>query len=242
MQKEWFSDWFGSPYYPILYGNRNETEAQQFIQKITKHLGLPFRAKILDLACGRGRYAIQLNHLGYDVRGWDISTESIAKAKQYENAYLQFSVLDMRQDFLEKDFDAIFNFFTSFGYFDKLAENQIVLEHIANALHENGKWVLDFFSPDYVRKILIPFEIKTLQNIEFHIRKHIKDGFVYKHIHIIDGEKTLDFVEKVQLIELSAFQEMFVQAGLKVQEIWGEYDGTAFDAKNSSRLIFIGKK
>ncbi len=201
MKKEWFSEWFGSPYYPILYGNRNEAEAQHFIQKVASYLQLPNNAKVLDLACGRGRHAIELNRLGYEVRGWDISAQSIADAQQFANPRLQFGVLDMRDDFPEGNFDAIFNFFTSFGYFDNLTENQLVLQHISAALKPGGKWVLDFLNPEYVRKIMVPFEIKILQNIHFHIHKSIKDGFAHKNIHIIDGEKTFDFSEKVQLIE-----------------------------------------
>ncbi len=232
MPKEWFSEWFGSPYYPILYGNRDESEAQHFIQKISKHLQLPTNAKVLDLACGRGRHAVELNRLGYEVRGWDISAESIADAQQFANPHLQFSVLDMRNDFPEGNFDAILNLFTSFGYFENLAENQLVLQHIAKALKAEGKWVLDFFNPEYVRKIMIPFEVKILQNISFLIRKSIEHGFVHKQIHIIDGEKVFNFSEKVQLIEKEQFEAMFIKAGLQVEYIW----------EDGGRLVFIGKK
>lgn len=241
MKKEWFSEWFGSHYYPILYGNRDEKEAQLFIQKIAHHLQLPSQAKVLDLACGRGRHAMELNRLGFNVRAWDISMESILDASQYANPYLHFKVLDMRQEFPEGNFDAIFNLFTSFGYFENLPENQLVLQHISKALAPNGKWVLDFLNPEYVRRILVPFEIKVIQNITFHIRKYIRDGFVFKEIHVIDEKNTYDFSEKVQLIEKEEFEYLFKQAKLDVIEVWGEYDGSLFDGNNSTRLIFIGK-
>ncbi len=242
MTKEWFSEWFGSPYYPILYGNRDETEAQRFIEHVATHLQLPPQAKVLDLACGRGRHALALYYLGFEVRGWDISVESISDAQKFANLHLQFDVLDMRNAFPENNFDAIFNLFTSFGYFESLAENQLVLNNISNALAKEGKWVLDFLNPHYVRKMLKPFEIKTLQNVDFHISKSIENGFVHKNIHIVDGDSTFDFAEKVQLIEKEAFEDMFRCANLQVLEIWGEYDGTPFDAENSSRLIFMGEK
>lgn len=242
MKKEWFSEWFGSPYYPILYGNRDDSEAQRFIEKVTAFLEMAPRAKVLDLACGRGRHALALYLLGFETIGWDISTESIDEAQRYANAHLRFDVLDMRNTFPEHGFDAIFNLFTSFGYFESLTENQLVLNNISNALAAEGKWVLDFLNPDYVRKILKPFEIKSIQNVDFHISKSIEKGFVYKKIHIVDGDTTFDFAEKVQLIEKETFEMMFKQANLEIVEIWGEYDGSPFDAKNSTRLIFIGKK
>ena len=36
--KDWFTDWFNTPYYHILYKDRNDNEAQQFIKKITEFL------------------------------------------------------------------------------------------------------------------------------------------------------------------------------------------------------------
>ena len=61
MDLQWFVKWFNSPYYHILYQNRSLTEAEDFIQKITNYLQLPQKAKVLDLACGKGRHAIKLN-------------------------------------------------------------------------------------------------------------------------------------------------------------------------------------
>ena len=57
----WFESWFDTPYYHILYKERNEEEAQLLIDNLTQYLNLPDDAKILDLACGKGRHAIYLN-------------------------------------------------------------------------------------------------------------------------------------------------------------------------------------
>ena len=54
----WFEVWFDSPYYPILYQNRNHDEARAFIDQLTKWLEVPEGSNVLDLACGRGRHAI----------------------------------------------------------------------------------------------------------------------------------------------------------------------------------------
>ena len=36
--KEWFEDWFDSPYYHILYKNRDENEAKNFISNLIDFL------------------------------------------------------------------------------------------------------------------------------------------------------------------------------------------------------------
>ena len=59
--KDWFTDWFNTPYYHILYKDRNDVEAQQFIINITQFLPLSDNALLLDLPCGKGRHSVFLN-------------------------------------------------------------------------------------------------------------------------------------------------------------------------------------
>jgi hypothetical protein len=40
-REAWFSSWFDTPYYHILYKERNYTEAQFFMDNITNYLNLP---------------------------------------------------------------------------------------------------------------------------------------------------------------------------------------------------------
>ena len=67
----WYANWFDTPYYHILYKDRDHAEAQLFLDNITHYLNLPENAQVLDLACGRGRHSIYLNKLGYNVLGTD---------------------------------------------------------------------------------------------------------------------------------------------------------------------------
>ena len=81
----WFESWFDTPYYHILYKERNEEEAQLLIDNLTQYLNLPDDAKILDLACGKGRHSIYLNSLGYQVVGADLSENSIYLATRIKH-------------------------------------------------------------------------------------------------------------------------------------------------------------
>ena len=49
----WFKNWFDSPYYHILYKNRNEKEAKSFIDNLINYLQIPNKSKVLDIACGK---------------------------------------------------------------------------------------------------------------------------------------------------------------------------------------------
>lgn len=37
-KKEWYRNWFDSPYYDILYKDRDQEEADMFIYNLVKHL------------------------------------------------------------------------------------------------------------------------------------------------------------------------------------------------------------
>ena len=151
------------------------------MQNITSFLQLPKTAHIADVPCGKGRHAIYLNSLGYKVTGGDLSENSIAYAKQFENDRLHFEVWDMRQTFQNK-YDAVFNLFTSFGYFDDDNEDLAVLKAMKTGLNDNGVLVLDFLNVIKTKNELVAVELKEVDGIEFHIKREIKDGFILKHI------------------------------------------------------------
>ena len=86
----WYKNWFGSPYYRLLYQNRDEQEAQAFVEKLIALLQPAAGSRMLDIACGEGRHARQLAGHGYDVVGIDISGECIQEAKAWEAPNLTF--------------------------------------------------------------------------------------------------------------------------------------------------------
>ena len=48
-EKEWFAEWFDTPYYHVLYKDRNDDEAAMFIENLISFLELPVNSSILDL-------------------------------------------------------------------------------------------------------------------------------------------------------------------------------------------------
>ena len=62
---EWFSNWFNSTYYHLLYKSRDFVEAENFINNLIDKYKFPKHNLFLDLACGKGRHSIFLNKKGY---------------------------------------------------------------------------------------------------------------------------------------------------------------------------------
>ncbi|WP_340202765.1 class I SAM-dependent methyltransferase [Ascidiimonas sp. W6] len=236
--KNWYTDWFDTPFYHTLYRDRDHKEAQLFMDNLTSYLKLPANASILDLACGKGRHSVYLNTLGFDVTGVDLSANSIAFAKKFENNSLHFDVHDMSQPYPQK-FDAILNLFTSFGYFDKDEDNLHTIRAIKQALKPNGVGVIDFLNVTYVEKHLVPNEIKIVDNIEFHINRFIQDGYILKTIDFNFENEAYHFTERVKSLNYEDFKAYFQHSGVSLLSTFGDYKLNAFQKDSSERLIMV---
>ena len=237
-KKEWFSKWFDSEYYHILYSNRNETEAENFIGNLYHELNLKPGQKVMDLACGKGRHSVTLNKLGLNVIGLDLASNSIDSANKFSNKSLRFGVHDMRKQFPENDFDVVFNLFTSFGYFDEQTDNEKVLKCVYNNLKPNGVLVIDFLNEHKVVSNLVKKEEKTVQEIKFNINRRTTEKHIYKKIQFLEYE----FEERVQRINLKDFIKLFEKTGFKVKNVFGNFNLNEFNAELSDRLILVAEK
>ena len=240
--KEWFADWFDSPYYHILYQKRDMNEAEFFLRNLVKHFNPNPGSKIIDLACGKGRHSIFLNSLGFEVTGVDLSQQSIGSAKEFENEKLHFEVQDLRSLEMKEHFDIALNLFTSFGYFDCFDTNVLVLKQIYSILNPGGFLLIDFFNAKKMIANLVTQESKEIENIQFDIDKELVEGQIIKSIHFMDAGKAYFYQEKVQALELKDFDMFLNKAGFKIIQTFGNYALGAFDEENSERLIIIASR
>ena len=239
---EWFASWFDSPYYHILYKDRDHDEARQLVAQLIDSLGINKPSKVLDLGCGKGRHSLQIASYGHKVLGLDLSKESIAEANLNKAANLRFEVADMRSFEVDEEQDFVFNLFTSFGYFESMEDNLKVLSNISRSLKSNGVLVIDFMNAEKVVKNLVQEEVKVVDNVQFKIKRRVNEGRILKSIKFEDKTITYNFEESVQALTLANFENIFEQTDLKIEGVFGDYALNAFDAKNSDRLILIAKK
>ena len=242
----WFETWFDTPYYHILYKDRDFAEAENFITLLINYLSIPKDSKIIDLACGKGRHSVFLNQLGYEVLGLDLSKESISHNKKFENSGLKFAVHDMRNEIYpqlsSEKADAVFNLFTSFGYFEKEEDDKKIFQSISNILNDGGFFVLDFLNAKWVENTLLKEEIKTKEGIEFTIKKKIENQHIIKDISFTDNGQRFDYFEKVKLHTLDAIKNYAEEFGFERVKIFGNYQLSDFDLENSPRCINVFRK
>lgn len=238
----WFKAWFDTPYYHLLYQDRDEAEARFFLDGLVNQLNLPKGARILDMACGNGRHAHYLAKLGYQVVGFDIADAQVQKARQLENNNLAFYQHDMRYPFNLGSFDLVLNLFTSFGYFEEEETHKQVIQNVADALEPKGLFIIDFMNVHYILNNLKPAETIEKNGVTFHVNRYKEHGFVKKRILVEDGNRNHLFKEKVRAFTLENFEVLLKEANFTLQNLFGSYDLADFDPQQSERLIIIAEK
>ena len=242
MKNEWFTSWFDTAYYHTLYQDRDQNEARAFIEKLVNDLKIPKSACVLDLACGKGRHSLTLCELGYNVLGVDLSENSIKTASEFSTEKLSFAVHDMRNIIEKKTFSAVFNLFTSFGYFDDEKDSLRVLNSVNSMLEEGGILVIDFMNALRVVRTLVENEIKTIDDIDFNIQRKYDGQHIYKEIEFTDNGKNFHFTERVQALTIDIFEKLLSQSGFRILRTFGNFDLSPFNKITSDRQIIIAQK
>ncbi len=158
---EWYERSFGADYM-LIYKHRDWEHAHEEVNKLAGWMKLPRQADLLDVGCGMGRHALALADLGFHVTGVDLSLQLLEEARRKDaQSRVRFLHGDMRQlPFGEAEFDVTVNLFTSFGYFNEEKDNLQVLRELRRVLRPDGRFVIDYLNPSYIRSHLVPQSVR----------------------------------------------------------------------------------
>ena len=239
---KWFESWFDTAYYHALYAHRNDAEAMAFMDALVGYLHLESGSKVVDVACGKGRHAAHLAELGMNVLGFDLSENSIEQAKLLNKEGATFVCHDMREDFPQQGFHAVFNLFTSFGYFDHPADDLRVVKNMHDACLSGGFVIQDYLNSSPVLLQLPVEDVVERSGYRFKTRKHQTENHIVKDIEVRDGDAVLAFQEQVRIFSKDDLENLHRKAGLEVVAVFGDYNLGAFDEKSSPRIVLVSQK
>lgn len=237
----WFKNWFGTRYYALLYGHRDEGDAREWVDAILDKWRLPQGSSILDLACGRGRHARWMAEAGMRVSGVDISEESILEARALVPA-AEFHVHDMRIPFAQQRFDAACCLFTSLGYFDRPEDDRAVFRAVAKALKPGARFVIDFMNTHRVIAGLVPEERVHAGGLDFHVSRALEDGVLVKRVSVEDAGVIHRFEERVRALSPKELLGMAQEAGFQLEDHTDGPELAPFDPARSSRSVLWLRK
>jgi len=237
---EWFEQWFGEEYH-TLYPHRDSEDARRAVALVQRVAQWSPGARVLDLACGAGRHAAELEQAGARVVGLDLSPAMLHRARSRTRAPLVRG--DMRHlPFQPASFEVAVNLFTSFGYFRHDDEHGHVVRQVAQALVPGGRFVLDYLNAHQVRRNLRrdTEEIAESPTTVRVRRRFSEEGrYVVKEIEMRDEGRS--FQERVRLFTVEELTALLEQNGFRVVARFGDYDGRPF-TDDSPRAIVLGAR
>jgi len=215
---------------------------------IAESLKAPAGGDVLDLACGFGRHAIGMAKLGFSVTGLDFNPrylEIAAADAAAAGVRVAWRTGDMRRLGFDRTFDAVYSYFTSFGYFDD-DENEQVLAGIAKALRPGGSVLLEMANRD--RLLTHPQERTWSQRddgalLMEEITLEWVTSRVISRQHLIDPQGGTHVTKEFSLrtytcAELSA---LLRRQGLNVRAVQGGIEGQPY-MPDSRRLVLVAER
>jgi SAM-dependent methyltransferase len=231
--------------YPVLYRHRSDVEAQLVLDSFGDLLA--GRARVLDLACGAGRYMSSADKRGMTTWGVDLSEFLLSEAAAREGLAGRLVRGDMRRlPFGAGSFDAVLNMFTSFGYFEADMDNLIVLREVSRVLKRGGLLLFDYVNAVKARSMVLEDTVRKAEGWMVRESRSLgEDGkFLIKGVEAQNGStgESVTYDERVRLYSRDEMVTMLESVDLSLSGVFGDYDRSEFDERHSDRLILICEK
>ena len=243
---EWWQSFFDETTGQIMFDEEAWQRAEQSCDALVSLLGLQPGAKILDLACGPGRFAIPLAQRGFRVVGLDICDVYLEQARvkaQEQGLQIEFIHGDMRSIPFEREFDAVINLFTSFGYFEREEDHLQVLKEVHKSLKPGGRFLLELQNRDWLIKHLQARD--WVERPGFLVLNEHKFNFARNRIEsrwiVLKGAERKEYTLSLRVFTLAELLELFAQAGLKVLGYYGGLRGEPWSVE-ANRLALLAER
>lgn len=244
----WYKELFASED-PARFDKYVESdESRKHVDFVIDKLALEPGAKVLDLCCGQGRHLIDLARRGYDVVGLDLSEYMLGECKSAAAAEGISPVLvqaDMREIGYTAEFDAVINMFSSFGYLDTTDEDQKVLNAASLALKGGGLLLLDMQNRDSLMNVFRPIEWHENLHGDLILSERDFDSLTgrvnSREVTIHSDGRRSERSYSLRLYTFNELDSMLQQAGLNIQQAYGDFDSSPFNRQSRRMILIAGK-
>lgn len=243
-----------SKVYDRLNGDLDYMSWARYIdEKIKNHSDIDV-SLVLDLCCGTGAMTLELDRLGYDMTGIDLSPDmlDIARQKAYDMGRGQ-SILFLCQDMCEFELygtvQAVVSCLDSLNHLDGKADLKKVFDLVHNYLECGGLFMFDLNSP-YKFKNIYGTNAYVLedegvycgwQNI-YDKDSRICDFYTTVFTENADGSYSrYDDYERECCFTRKEVEKLLEKCGFELVSVDGDIDGSAVQ-KDTERLYFTARR
>ena len=232
---EWFVSFPGDLW---VGGDQGAEVRAAFVREV---LSLRTGARVLDAPCGDGRIAVHIARAGYRITGIDLTANLVRRARnrfRKEGLRGTFLVRDLRELDFDGEFDAVFNWGGSFGYFDEAA-NRDVVRCYARALKPGGRLLIDQPTREYLLRHFHPSRKHGRMSIRARwdaTTERLETTYRFTH-----GGGCRRFPMSIRLYTPGQFRRLLAGAGLVTEAVYGSLDGSRYH-RGWRRIYVVGRK
>jgi SAM-dependent methyltransferase len=242
--------------YDIFYSEKEYKKETAFVHRCLQQYSIKPTGKILELACGTGNHAFELEKFGYNIIAIDYSKDMLSCAKQKAiqlNSKIDFRQQDMRVlNIQERPFDAIICLFDSLGYVETNSAISQTLLRIREHLHSTGVFIFEFWHAGAMIRHFDPVRVKRwhtenrdiIRISETELDYSIQLGIVkYTILESVDGNNYKSIIE-TQKNRFFLLQEMNALLSMNGFTLIKYYNGYSFQENiddNAWHIIAIAR-
>jgi SAM-dependent methyltransferase len=244
----WWEELFNDDYLHAMERVTDDQIARE-VHFIEESLGVERGGALLDLACGTGRHAVELARRGYEVVGFDLSLAMLARAgedAQERDAKLNFVQGDMRDMTFDEQFDGVYCWNTSFGYFEE-DKNAQVIDRVHRALKGGGLFLLDVVNRDFLVRqspSLAWFEGDGCICMDDMSVDFITSRMKIKRTMMLDDGRSQEIEYSMRIYSLHELGRILHEHGFTVREVSGRLStpGVFFGGDSPRSMILAEKR
>jgi len=219
---------------------RPDEQGEEEAGFLRRTLGVGSGHRVLDAPCGAGRIGVHLALAGCAVTGVDIRPAFVARARdrfQATGVSGAFAVLDMRAIDWCGEFDGVYNWGGSFGYFHDWGNAELIRRY-SRALRAGGRLVVE--QPNRERilrgfRAELASDRRVVRNRWDARRDRMESRFLVVGVHRPRDRSS------IRLYTPGQMRALFEGAGLRIEAVYGDVRGAPY-TRAGEKLVVVGRK
>jgi len=182
--------------YDLFYADKPYEAEAEFVAACLREYSVGPTARLLEIACGTGTHALQLEQRGYKIVATDYSQDMLERAKQKAsaaNSQVEFQLQNMAQ--LEVNgapFDAVYCLFDAIGYVATNEALEKVFRGVHKHLRDDGLFIFEFWHAAAMLRHYDPVRVRRWERDDSQILRI--------------SETTLDFAKQLSSVSYSIYE------------------------------------
>jgi SAM-dependent methyltransferase len=245
--KDWYDDenfWYHLE--PFLFDQEKWDGIREEVDQLTGLLRIEQKSKILDLCCGPGRHTLEFARRGHQVTGVDRTKRYLKSAKeqaQTEGLNIEFIESDMRLFKRENTYDAAIMMFTSFGYFERPADDQKVIKNVYKSLKPSGSFILELVGKEVLTRIFRKRDWREAHGT--FLLEERKPDETWEHLCnrwiIFKDNSKKEFEFRLRIYSATELVKLLKECGFQETHVYGDLKSSPYN-QEANRLVVLACK